>query len=75
MAARTGQSGIVYFTVPGDPEVYFAIRRADGRYWACNRWRGWRLQGVGCTRVRPILVAGDDRIVVTLTEQPAEVAA
>jgi len=62
---------LVYFTTPGDSETYFAIRRADGRYWACNRYRGWRVQGIGCKRVRPLLVAGDNRIVVTLTDQAA----
>ncbi len=65
------QPGVVYFRVGGDPDLHFARRYPDGRYWACNRYRGWRVQGVGCKRVRPLLVAGDNRIVVTLTDQAA----
>ena len=69
-APFTRDSGIVFFTVPNDPDLHFAIRRADGRFWAANRFRGWRLMGVGCRRVRPLLVGGNRRLRVTIVPAP-----
>lgn len=66
---------VVWFRVDGDPALHFAARRADGRYWAANRYRGWRLQGVTCKRLRPILVAGENRIAVRLVPGPVELVA
>ena len=48
---------VVWFTVPGDPETYFA-RRFGKDYWAANRWRGWRLCGIHNRRAGAALVAG-----------------
>ena len=68
MAAVTGQPGIVFFTVPGDPETYWAIRRADRQFWAANRWRGWRLCGVENRRAGAALVDGGTSIRVRLVD-------
>src|SRR5688500_15362827 len=73
MAPDWRESGIVFFTVSGDPEVYFARRFADGRFWAANRWRGWRVMGLGCRRLKPILISGSgDRQRIHLVD-PVEV--
>ena len=65
-----GQPGIVFFTVPGDthPDVYWAIKRADRQFWACNRWRGWRLCGVHNRRAGAALVAGNEGIRVQVVQ-------
>lgn len=65
---------VVYFQVPGDPDTYFAVRRADGQYWACNRFRGRRLCGLfGRRGVR--LVGGERSVPVRLVEPGEEMAA
>ena len=61
MASVTGQPGIVFFTVPGNPNAYFA-RRFGRDYGVANRWRGWRLCGVQNRRAGAALVAGDESI-------------
>ena len=55
----SGQPGIVEFTVPGDPETYFA-RRFGQDYYGMNRWRGWRLCGVHNRRAGAALVGGPE---------------
>ena len=74
MAANWRESGIVFFTVPGDshPEIFFARRFADGRWWAANRWRGWRIAGLECRRVKPILVNGSGERKCIQIVDPAE---
>ena len=61
MAAVTGQPGIVFFTVPGDPDTYFA-RRFGRDYWGMNRWHGWRLCGAFNRRAGAALVAGEESL-------------
>ncbi len=68
----TGASAprLVDFVTPtGD--TGFAIRRADGQFWAANRWRGFRLFGAQNKRAGAQLVAGDRRIRARLVD-PSE---
>ena len=58
---------VVFFRIPGDPEIYFA-RRFGRDYWAANRWRGWRLCGVQNRRAGAALVDGSQSIRVRLVE-------
>jgi hypothetical protein len=60
---------LVFFRVPDDDEIHFAKWYCDGRYWAANRWRGWRLRGVGVDRVKPHLRgAGKTKIPVEIVK-------
>ncbi|HEX2174215.1 MAG TPA: hypothetical protein VHL09_17420 [Dehalococcoidia bacterium] len=61
----------MYFTVPGEADLHFA-RRPGRDWWVVNRFRGYRLLGLGCKRVRSQLVAGTTRIPVRLV-RPADV--
>ena len=72
MAARTPAPAIVFFTIAGDPDTYFA-RRLGHVYRAANRYRGHRLCGLH-SRFGPQLVAGSIRIPVRVIPAP-EVAA
>ena len=77
MAAPSPVPAVVFFTVAGDParEVHFARRYADGRYWAANRYRGWRVAGLACRRLKPLLIRGTERRRIQIVAAPAQIAA
>jgi hypothetical protein len=72
--AAQSPAPVIFFKVAGDPGLHFAVRRGRD-YWACNRYRGWKLCGVRNRRAGAALVAGDRSIRVALIEQPVEAVA